>query len=739
MWLSQQGLVLSAMDLSHFMVCKHLTTLDQSGALRLIRVPDFRDPGLASLQNRGLELEEQYLDKLQGQGLEISLPGDDSDLQKAIARTIEAMRAGVDIIYQASLKLNNWQGRADFLRKINKPSKLGSWSYEVIDTKLALETRATTILQLCLYSEMIADVQGVMPEYSYVVTTDIENEIPYRLDDFAAYYRYIKKHLITATQKFSGPDSTYPQPCAYCQICNWWENCNKRLRQDDHLSYVAGLGKNHRSELTMQAVKTMKELAEIPFPIPFKPNRGSIETYERLRNQARVQVEARTSGKPVYEFLDITTERGFFKLPNPSTGDIFFDFEGDPFIKGGGLEYLFGWVTINQTEQYHKIWALDDEQEKKAFEEFVDTVMGIWKEFPDMHIYHFTAYEPSRLKRLTGKYASKENEIDEMLRAGLFVDLHTVTRQAIYAGVETYSLKDLEKFHGFERKQELRAASKQLREVERRIEANNKELTEETIHAVENYNREDCVSTRRLRDWLESLRAKKENEGHMISRPQPGDGSASEELTAEQQRIAQLIESLLDKIPVNRDERNAQQQAIWLLANMLDWYRREEKATWWEFFRLCELSPDEMMEEKAGIGGLTYTGKRATDKKSVIDEYIFAPQDFELRTNDEVSITPDGKKKGIIHSINESESRIYIKKGPSNSAIHPESIFTLSNVSNKVKAQSIERIAQWVLQNGIDSAGEYLPGRKLLMNHAPGILTEIRTDLPPSKEQLNVL
>jgi len=631
------------------------------------------------------------------------------------------MQSGVDIIYQATLKLGEWSGRADFLKKVNKPSELWPWSYEVIDAKLAKQTRVGTIMQLCLYSEMVAALQGLMPEYMHVLTNgNHDNEFTYRLDDFLAYYRSVKKRLAEAISNFAGPATTYPLPCPFCTICNWWVRCESQWRGDDHLSFVAGLATGQLMELGRQQVKTLEALSRLPIPLPFRPQRGAIETYERLREQARVQAEARTSGMPVYELIEIVEGKGFFKLPSPSIGDIFFDFEGDPFVGNTGMEYLFGWIPADAPETYHRLWALNQSEEKKAFESFVDTLINRWEKHPDFHIYHFTAYEPSALKRLMGKYATRENEVDQMLRAGIFIDLHTITRQAIRAGIETYSLKELEKFHRFERRIELREAAAQLRVVERHIEGQQLSgLDEETVIAVERYNKEDCLSTLQLRDWLETLRAGLQTGGQLIARPASVDGSASEELTQRQQRIAAMVGRLLKGISIDRLQRNATQQAQWLLVNMLDWYRREEKATWWEFFRIRELSAAEMMEEKTGIGGLRFTGTRTSENRSVVDEYNFPSQDHDIREDEDIYSAGEGLKLGNVTAMDTNHHLVKIKKVQAAKDHHPDAIFTYTNVPNKVKEQAIERIAEWVISNDIDADGDYRAGRDLLMKGLP--------------------
>ena len=133
---------------------------------------------------------------------------------------------------------------------------------------------------------------------------------------------------------------------------------------------------------------------------------------------------------------------------------MFFDLEGDPFIGRGGREYLFGFVADDEAgnPSYSSQWAVSAEEEKRAFEWFVDPVMARWAKYPAMHVYHFTGYESGALKRLMGRYATREDEIDRMLRAYLLVDLHTVTKRAVRASVEQYSLKALEPFYGFQRK-----------------------------------------------------------------------------------------------------------------------------------------------------------------------------------------------------------------------------------------------------------------------------------------------
>jgi len=218
--------------------------------------------------------------------------------------------------------------------------------------------------------------------------------------------------------------------------------------------------------------------------------------------------EGRRANKPIHELLAIVPGLGLARLPEPSAGDVFLDLEGDPFVDPGGLEFLFGYVTFDDgKEQYRHTWSLSRAEERAAFEAFVDFVMARWERHPDLHVYHYAPYEPAALKRLMGRYATREVAIDRLLRGERFVDLYAVVRHALRASVESYSIKSLEPFFDFKRSINLKDAGRHLVAVQRHLElAEPEKITEQSKDVVRDYNRDDCVAARRLRDWLEHLR-----------------------------------------------------------------------------------------------------------------------------------------------------------------------------------------------------------------------------------------
>jgi uncharacterized protein len=272
---------------------------------------------------------------------------------------------------------------------VEKPSGLGPWSYEVIDTKLARETKGSTVLQLSLYSDLLGSLQERVPEFAYVVVPETGFEPQaFRIADYAAYYRRVRRSLEQSVRTAAAVE-TYPEPNPHCEVCRWRVHCDGRRRADDHLSLVAGISKAQITELKTHGVGTTTGLAALPLPMPWKPERGAVESYKKVREQARLQLEGRAAGQTVHELLPVVSGFGLTRLPPPSKGDVFLDFEGDPFVSSGGLEFLFGYAfeADDGSPCYTADWALSRAEEKAAFEKFIDFVQVRLAKHPDLHIY----------------------------------------------------------------------------------------------------------------------------------------------------------------------------------------------------------------------------------------------------------------------------------------------------------------------------------------------------------------
>ncbi|AMS40144.1 TM0106 family RecB-like putative nuclease [Aminobacter aminovorans] len=711
----------SSQDLGGYLNCRHLTALELRIARGTLARPKPWDPSLEALWERGARHERDFVEYLAAQGHAITvIPGVDIDIS-AVDATRAAMETGAPAIVQAALQADAWVGRADVLLRVERPSALGTWSYEPWDTKLSRDTKAATIQQLCLYAELLGAMQGVVPETVHVVTpwSDLVPQ-SFRVADYSAYYRRVRSGLLGAVAA-DPPAETYPHPVPHCEICAWRNDCDAKRHQDDHLSLVAGISSIQIVELNANGISTLAGLAAMPLPMQWRPERGSRLGFERVREQARIQLETRKARALRFETLPIEAGFGLAALPDPSPADIYLDFEGDRFVGERGQEYLLGYAFSEGANAltYRALWGLTRKAEKQAFEAFIDFVIERWQANPNLHIYHFGGYESGALKRLMGRYATREEELDRILRGRLLVDLLGVTRHAIRAGVESYSIKRLEPLFGFVRATDLPDANIALTRLHTRLELGDADgIKPEEIQVVTSYNRDDCLSTHALHLWLEQLRGQAVASGTKVDRPAPGDGRPNENVTEWLARIMPLVEALTKGVPDDALERTTEQHGRWLLAQLLDFHRREAKASWWEYFRLADLDAEELIEEKAGLSSLAFEATVGGTEKCPVHRYRFPPQETDLRPGKKLRAV-GGKNIGSVEAIDAVERTVDIKKAQVAADFHPHGVFVHEHVGADPMMEALVRIAEYVQERGLEGAGPYQAARDLLLRVPP--------------------
>jgi uncharacterized protein len=536
----------------------------------------------------------------------------------------------------------------------------------------------------------------------------------WRVADFAAFFRRTASQM----QEFvvSAPGETYPEPNEHCQICRWREICDARRRADDHLSLVAGISKLQRIELVEHDVTTTAALAKMPLPLQWKPERGSAGSFAKVREQARIQLESREAGELKFELLPIELGFGLTNLPEPSDGDVFLDFEGDSFVGEHGLEFLLGYHFRGDDGEwsYRGHWAVNAEEERKAFEDFIDFATARREQHPAFHIYHYGGYEAGALKRLSGRYATREDALDDLLRGKVLVDLLNVVRQGVRVGVESYSIKRLELLYKFERTTGLPDANLALRKIETALELDQDNIDEEAKSGVISYNRDDCISTHFLRDWLEAARISLVETGVDVPRPEPGEPEASENVAAWLARITPLVEALTADVPADATERTAEQHACWLLAQMLDWHRREAKAGWWDYFRLSDLGAEDLLDERTALSGLEFVETVGGTAKCPTHRYRFPPQEADIRPEKSLKRT-GGEPLGSVEDVSLEGLTVDIKKRQDCADLHPDAVFIHESVSAKPLQESLVRLAEYVVEHGIEGLGPHRAARELLL------------------------
>jgi len=717
-------LVLSASDLNNFLACEHLTTLDLAKARGELEAEPARGADAELLARKGDEFEAEYLAGLKAEGLEVEeipFPEDGSReaLEAAAAATEEAMRAGAEVIYQATFFRDSLRGHTDFLFRVDRPSALGDHSYEVADTKLARRAKPYFILQLCFYSELLAAVQGTEPEQIHVILGTGEQR-SFRLAEFSAYFRHVR-HGFLATMA-AGIDGTYPEPVEHCRLCRWRTLCDERRAADDHLSLVANITRRQRELLREAGFDTLAALGSAEqLAVPGM----DLRVLDRLHDQAALQLAARESGKHDYLLLEPQQDRGFARLPRPSDGDVFFDMEGDPFFDRDGLEYLFGLVTVDGGEPgFTAFWGRDRDEEKRAFEQFVDFVLARRRDHPDLHVYHYASYEITALKRLAGAHGSREEELDQLLREQVFVDLYKVVKEALRISQPSYSIKKVEAFYRGARDGAVTDGGDSIIKFEQWLEERQDSLLEE----IAAYNEDDCVSTWELREWLLGLRTEAERkfegweEAQHIRWFEAEPPERSEEALALREENEQLMHDLLDGVPAEAAARGPEQQARWLAAQLLEYHQREARPVWWALFDRMEAEPEDLKEDPDTIAVIVHdeATEPRPEKQSLIYRLTFPAQETKLGPNSSAVDAADGANPGTLVGIDAEQGWLELKRGKKlQERPFPEALIPGGPYDTRQQRGALRRLAAALREEGAGPQGSFSAARGILHRAEP--------------------
>jgi predicted RecB family nuclease len=694
--------VYSATDLTNDLECRHLTWLERELAMGARERPA-PDATVRLIAEKGDAHEARYRDVLRARhgtdmvAFEQRPENTVAGLTAADAATLAAMASGARIIDQATFFDGTFLGRADFLRRVESPSGNWPWSYEVIDTKLALGAKAHFLLQLCNYSEHIERLQGSAPAFGHLVFgSNVERAD--RIADYGAFYRHQKRTFLA---RVAVPDDRYPHEVGHCAVCRWTETCEATRERDDYLGLVAWMRQGQIAKLATEGITSIRTFATArDDQRPFGMTESSFAT---LRHQARLQQQQRVAFATVplpeerhfVELLDHEAGRGFEQLPPPAVGDVYFDMEGDPlYAPERGLEYLFG-VYLADEHAYRAFWAHSLADERAAFEHFVDLIVERRRRYPQMHVYHYAPYETTALRRLMGVYGTREAEIDDLLRAQVFVDLFAVVRQAVRISQPSYSIKKLEPFYGMVRTTDVRRGDDSIVMFESWLV----DRDDAILRDIERYNEDDCVSTWLLHRWLLERRTECENTvGHALAwRPEP------EPKKPDDAPAGDLAARLLDGLPAPESEADLRASTEnvrlrWLLGNLLHYHRREAKPAWWKLFDRYE-NVDRLTEfDHEAIGGLSYCNDVAPFKakpkdRNWVHTFAFPDQQYNLGSGNPYEPYAQ-KPAGEVIRIDDDANRLQLKVG---GELVPAAIRALvpgGPLGTKTHEAALERIAR---------------------------------------------
>ncbi|RKR12536.1 TM0106 family RecB-like putative nuclease [Arthrobacter oryzae] len=553
-------------------------------------------------------------DPAAGRGVYDVVPADAMDratLAAKHAESIEALRAGADVVFQAAFFDGQFHGRSDFL--VRQPDG----SYAVFDTKLARHAKVTALLQLAAYGDQLLKA-GITPDPAVTLVLGATVPLPdggfdyvrshHKLSEILPVFRERRERFLAlVTAHRAQPDAVrWDAPgLAACGRCDY---CQEQLKATDDLLLVARMNSATRKKLRTEGIRTVRELAEA---VLVNPNASLL----RLQDQARMQSGTGASDGGVSYLKDgeehsirfaVLPENTLAELPPPSKGDIFFDFEGDPLWQESatgvwGLEYLFGVIEAptgpGLPGVFRPFWAHDREAEKQAFLDFLDYVEKRRRDYPDMHVYHYAAYEKTALRKLSVLHVAGEDVVDEWLREGLLVDLYQTVRNSIRISENSYSIKKLEPLYmGTNlRSGDVKDAGASVVAYAHYCDARDDHRpgqAAEILAGISDYNEYDCLSTLELRNWLLGLareRGIRPVGEHAAAASAAGDGSAdSGGASAEPDPLEVALTELSGPGACLPEE---DRKAVSMLAAAVSYHRRERKAFWWAHFDRCENGP----------------------------------------------------------------------------------------------------------------------------------------------------
>jgi uncharacterized protein len=540
-------------------------------------------------------LEEEFLSK----GLSV-IKIDGGSQEEKHGKTLSAMQAGVDVIIQARLELNQFAGYSDFLVKVPGESRLGNFHYEIWDTKLANKVKPTFLIQLCCYAEMIEAVQGVPPKFVTVALGSGEKKL-FKTLDYTYYYRAVKDAFLSLQEQFS-PDSP-PDPADSKSWGDWSSYAEQLLLEKDHLLQVATITRGQIKKLNHAGITTMQALADstIEYAPGINPSiLQRLKSQARIQQQTKVQQQAGKSDTPCFEIISPAEGEmsGLALLPAHSPEDVFFDIEGYP-LDDGGLEYLWGCTYFNESGErsFKDFWAHNKEQEKVAFGAFIQWAYERWQQDPTMHVYHYANYEIAACRKLMGRYGVSEYEVDQLLRNEVFVDLYKIVKGGLLLGEPRYSIKNVEHLYRGKRDTEVGSGGDSVVVYDHWRESHSQGAegdtweTSKTLKDIRDYNIDDCNSTQELVVWLR--KQQQLNDIAFIGKSEVVEPEEKEEIT---ERI-QLRDRLLKRAQEELVQDVGCAALTVNLAWLLEFHRRESKPVFWRMFDRLGLSHVELLDD----------------------------------------------------------------------------------------------------------------------------------------------
>ena len=575
---------------------------------------------------RGNKTKENLITSFETQGLSVTRIADFGSVPEKIQSTIDAMHQGADVIYQAALTNDAFQGCADFLVKAQGQSDLGDHHYAVWASNPGSVVKSHDLIQLCCYVDMLETIQGCRPA-SMVVSLANGEQARFKVSDLYFYYLAQKQAFLNMHKSFD-PDNK-PDPASSRSQGRWSAYASELLEQRDHLSTVATISRSQIKKLEKAKIDTCAALIDSDCDTVPGMNRA---TFSSLKAQASIQQRSKGKTPPLYEVLPARKHGalGLGALPAASALDSFVRFERLSSAEGG-LVYLWGASYADdsgfdrtRSRQFKDEWAHHPQQEKQALVAFIHWAYQRWQQDPSMHIYHYGNDEIATCRQLMGRYGVCEWEVDQLLRNKVFIDLYKIVKGTVLLGEPGYDLKQVETLYRDISGAEMGSDSDSVVGYDQWRDHPDGDTWQSSavLQSIRDANMDYCYSIQALVEWLRERQAE-----HGIIPDQTEEIKEPEPSEAVTQRT-QLRDELLAKAEQVGGEVG---RVIEMLAWVLEFHRREAKPVFWRLFDRLGMTHTELLDDMDCLAYCRRTDRApfqpatAKRKQNPCFEYRFDP------------------------------------------------------------------------------------------------------------------
>ena len=749
-------LIHSASDLVSFLQCARLAVLNLDAALKRRVRPQRRDPVLELLSRRGGLLEEKELTRWRDSGRSVAVVECERNSTEAFEtgaqKTKELMRSGVEVIVQGVLFDGDWIGFADALERVDKTSSLGSFSYEVVDVKLASKVRPGALIQTAQYTAQLAEIQGLMPATLHVIRGDGSRQsVP--TASVMAYYRRVREAYLSALVDAGGADGfenalAYPESAAYpwlidtCGTCPWQSECQAQREADDHLTLVPGMVRTYARRLITVGVPTRRALAQLDtegLTTVSERSRTPETTLDRLRKSATHALRCAQTGvdrATTISHLPLQPWRGVWKIMPPGPGDVCLHIEHDPLHEGRRFAFVAALQGVNGRPTAMIATTLDEE--RQMFRTVVKSLQEAWNSARSRQrsgsgswgngsggqgqaprVYVYGASTVSELQRLSGQFSHGGELVAKLITGDCFTDLRSVVRDAVLLPRPINALGDMDRYTGFAISDQTQGPSADVDREPSLLETF-ESLVEGDVSAGDALQTGAMRTLERiamLRDWLRARQSDLPRQRDVSVQVHETPLNASEAETQFEELKTRIL-ALQDVAPRGGAPGS---HACKTLETLLSWHRRERLVDWWEYAGVRALTEADLIESDQAISGLVPEG--TTDRVVGGERRTFrfpAAQEHKLRRDSEVEVSnwPTSSAVRLV-SIDARRGKLVLQAPPATwaSLPSPVAITRQKPIHDRVLRDALARVADTIVADDLanpDASGRYQATRRLL-------------------------